>query len=79
MQSNRFLYTVIAVQALALGYLGLQSHQPMAMAQGVPDAGAQLDQIIQQTKATNAKFDRLLALLESGKVQVITKSDDKAK
>ena len=71
MKSSRIIYTVLVVQTVLLGYLVLSSSETRAMAQ-VPDQGAQLNQIIDQSKATNAKLDRILTLLESGKLQVVT-------
>jgi hypothetical protein len=66
---SRILYTVIAVQAVVIGYLALNPSQPAAMAQ-VPDSGLQLQQIIEQSKQTNAKLDKIVGILESGKLQV---------
>ena len=69
MSRSRILYTVITVQAVVIGYLALNPSQPAAVAQ-VPDSGLQLQQIIEQTKQTNAKLDRIIGILESGKLQV---------
>ncbi len=69
MSRSRILYTVIAIQAVVIGYLALNPSQPAAMAQ-IPDSGLQLQQIIEQSKQTNAKLDRIVAILESGKLQV---------
>ncbi len=69
MSRSRILYTVVAVQAVVIGYLALKPSQPAAMAQ-VPDSGLQLQQIIEQSKQTNAKLDRIIGILESGKIQV---------
>ena len=74
MSRSRILYTVVAVQAVVVGYLALNPSQPAAMAQ-VPDSGLQLQQIIEQTKQTNAKLDRIIGILESGKLQVKIAAD----
>lgn len=42
-----------------------------AWAQGIPDAGAQRDQIIDQLKLLNKKVDHQNKLLVSGKVRVV--------
>lgn len=43
----------------------------------VPDSGAQRTQMIDQQKATNDKLDKIIDLLQSGKLQVVVqKSDD---
>jgi hypothetical protein len=48
-----------------------------AMAQ-IPDAGAQNAQIIDELKQTNTTLDKLLDVLQSGKLQVtVAKPDDK--
>lgn len=67
---DRVLYVAVTVQSLALGYLLLSPSQPAAMAQ-IPDQGAQFQQMIDQTKSTNAKLDRIISILESGKLKVI--------
>jgi hypothetical protein len=63
------LFAVVAVQAVVIGYLALNPSQPAAMAQ-IPDSGAQFQQMIEQTKQTNAKLDRIIGILEGGKLQV---------
>ena len=69
MKSTRVLYVVLAIQSALIGYFLLLPAQPQALAQ-IPDQGAQLNQLIEQEKALNTKLDRLLQLLESGKLQV---------
>lgn len=70
--NTRLVYAVLAVQTVILGYLVISpmSLQPTAMAQGVPDQGAQLQQIIDDTHAMNAKLERVVQVLEGGKLQV---------
>jgi len=44
----------------------------------IPDAGAQNAQIIDELKHTNATLDKLLDVMQSGKLQVtVAKPDDK--
>ena len=74
MNQNRRISTllgwVIALQALVLlGQWTGNSWTNKAQAQ-IPDAGAQHAEMIDQQKHTNTKLDRIIELLESGKVQV---------
>lgn len=69
MKSSQVLYVVLAIQSAILGYLVIGAAQPTAMAQ-VPDQGAQLHQLIEESKAINVKMDRIISVLESGKMQV---------
>lgn len=75
---SRVVYTLLFVQSAVLACLLLAPAQPAAVAQ-VPDQGAQLQELIQQNKSINAKMDRLLNLLESGKLQVHVVADKNAK
>jgi hypothetical protein len=69
MKTTRLLVAVLVLQVLILGSLWT-SHQVLpAMAQ-VPDAGAQQQKQIEELQALNAKFDKVIDLLGSGKVQV---------
>jgi hypothetical protein len=48
-----------------------------ARADGIPDTGAQQQEIISQLKSTNDKLDKLITLLGSGDLQVkLVKPDD---
>ena len=65
------LGVVVVVQTLLL--LSLWAGGPaagVARADGIPDAGAQREDILNQLKATNAKLDALTALLSGGKLEV---------
>jgi hypothetical protein len=64
-----------ATGGLVLGLALSGRPSSTAMAQ-IPDQGAQLLQLIDQSKALNAKMDRLLALLEGGKLEVHFKTED---
>lgn len=73
---SKLLVMVIVLQALTL--LGQWTGAPRlapAAAQ-VPDAGGQRLQMINELQATNQKLDRLVNLLESGKLQVMASLPD---
>jgi hypothetical protein len=69
--STKLLTVVVVLQSLILlgQWLGTPSVLPAAQAQ-VPDAGGQRMQIIKELEALNAKTERMMTLLESGKVTV---------
>lgn len=70
MKSNRLLVVVIVLQALVL--LGQWTGMPRvapATAQ-IPDGGNQRQAMVDEQRATNAKLDKLIDLLQSGQVQV---------
>jgi hypothetical protein len=74
--ASRLLIVVIVLQSLTL--LGQWTGSPRiapASAQ-IPDPGAQRLQMVDEQKATNQKLDRLINLLESGKLQVIASMPD---
>jgi hypothetical protein len=74
----KWLGIVVVTQVLILLTLwGAGPSTPIARADGIPDAGQQRDQMIEQMKATNEKLDKLLALLSGGDLQVkVAKPDD---
>ncbi len=76
--TNKWLGVVVALQAVILLTLwGAGPSATTAKADGIPDAGQQRDEMIQQMKATNEKLDKLLALLSGGDLQVkLAKPDD---
>jgi hypothetical protein len=79
MKSSKLLATVIVLQAVILLTLWLGTPIQSAHAQ-IPDSGAQLNEIIDQLKASNVKLDKLEGILESGKLQVVVaKPDDSQK
>ncbi len=69
MKTSRILYTLVIVQAATLAYVVFAPSQPTAMAQ-IPDQGAQLQAVVDQTKEVNVKLDRIIGILEGGKMQV---------
>lgn len=79
MKTIKLLTVVIGLQVLTLAgqWLGGPSI-PAANAQ-MANPGADRAEMIDQIKSTNAKLDRLIQILESGKLQVITHSSDDGK
>jgi hypothetical protein len=76
---NRLLAIVIAMQALTLLGQWTAADRPRMVSPAgaqVPDAGGQRLQMIDQLKQTNQKLDRLVTLLESGKLQVVASVPD---
>ena len=74
MNSTKLLVVIAGLQVLTVAgqWLGQgTSVLPAAQAQ-IPDAGGQRAEMIDQMKATNARLDKLIGLLESGNVQVKT-------
>lgn len=69
MKTVRILTAAVVLQFVLIGYLALYTGQSTAMAQ-IPDQGAQLQQLIEESKALNAKMDRLITMLEGGKLKV---------
>jgi cell division protein FtsB len=69
MRKEHMLLVVIAVQAAAIVGLMFGEARQAAVAQ-IPDQGAQLQKVIDETKQVNAKLDRIVTILESGKLQV---------
>jgi len=70
MKTTKLLIAIVVLQSLIL--LGQWTgYGPVSPAHAqVPDAGAQRLQIVDELKALNAKMDKLIETLESGKVQV---------
>jgi hypothetical protein len=79
MKTTKLLTVVVVLQGLILlgQWLGAPSLLSPAQAQ-VPDSGAQRVQIIEELKALNGKTERLISLLESGKLQVRVAGEEKA-
>jgi hypothetical protein len=76
--AKRWIGLMIGLQALILVTLwGAGPSARVARADGIPDAGAQRDEMIQQQKATNEKLDKLLAFLAGGDLKVtVNKSEE---
>jgi hypothetical protein len=76
MKTERLLTAVVVLQMLILLTQWLGTPVSPAQAQ-IPDQGAQLNEIITQIQGSNVRLDKLIGILESGKLQVVSvKSDD---
>ena len=80
MKSAKLLTVVVVLQALILvgQWLGSPSLVSPAQAQ-IPAAGGQRQEIISLLKGTNDKLDRLIGILESGKLEVRVAGADENK
>jgi hypothetical protein len=76
---QRFLVIIVVLQGLLLlSQLAGPGTTTPAWAQ-IPDAGAQRNAVIEELKTLNGKMDKLMEVLESGKIQVkATLPEDKA-
>ena len=81
MKSAKMLTVVVVLQGLILmgQWLGAPSMVSPAHAQ-IPDAGGQRLEMINELKALNGRMDKLVSILESGKleVKVVHADDNKA-
>jgi len=78
MKSTKLLTVVVVLQGLILmgQWLGSPTMVSPAQAQ-VPDAGAQRFEMITELKSLNGKMEKLIAVLESGKLEVkVAHADD---
>ena len=81
MKSNRWYGVMFLLQVLTLGAVMTSQGPgilPAASAQ-VMDSGAQRAQLVEEMKSLNTKMDRLLGLLEGGKLQVQAVTPDERK
>lgn len=81
MNTTKWLGVMVVLQVLTLLGVWAGNHAPdvlpQAQAQAL-DSGSQRQQIISELKDTNTKLDRLLNLLENGKLQVqVNQPDEK--
>ena len=78
MNTTKLLTVVVILQGLILlgQWLGAPSVLSPAQAQ-IPDAGGQRSQIIRELEQLNAKTDKMLSILDSGKLQVQVVNNDK--
>ncbi len=76
MTSIRYLNAILTILTVVLGvqlwttWTAGPAWSDTARAQGIPDGGAQRQQIVDQLKLVNKKVDQLQGLLTSGKVRV---------
>ncbi len=74
--TNRLLGIVVVLQVLVLCTLWTAHSLPVAQAQ-IPDPGAQRERQTEELRALNAKMEKLVDLLASGKLQVQVAGADK--
>jgi hypothetical protein len=76
-KTSKLLVVTVLLQSLILwGMWTQRDPSPAAQAQTI-DPGAQRMEIKQELEKTNAKLDRLIAILEGGKLQVtVVQSDE---
>ena len=78
MKTTRLLTVVVILQALILvgQWLGGPTLVAPAQAQ-IPDPGAQQLQVIRELQSLNGKMDRMIGILESGKLEVrVARADE---
>jgi hypothetical protein len=80
MKTTQLLTVVVILQALILAgqWLGSPSLVTPARAQ-IPDPGAQQQQVIKELQSVNAKMERMIGILESGKLEVRVAGADENK
>ena len=82
MSSIRYLNTILTALTLVIAaqlwttWSASPSMASTAEAAGIPDTGAQNQQMIDQLKLLNQKTEEIKGLLASGKLHVVTSSDD---
>ena len=65
------MFAVIVVQGVVIAaLLKLPPNASVAEAQGIPDAGAQRQQMLEELRAVNGRVDRLTSLLTTGGLKV---------
>lgn len=85
MNTTRYLNTILTVIAVLLSlnlFIAWSSSDGIAtpvMAQGIPDAGAQRLQMVDELKKLNRQTGELKSLLSSGKLRVIATMPDEKK
>ncbi len=79
--NHRLLVSIVALQVLTLAsqWTGSSSSTANAARGEIPDPGARQMQMVDELKQMNAKLDRLVGVLEGGKLQVTTVSADPKK
>ena len=80
-RSTRVLLSVIALLLGANLLVQINNSSPprAAMAAGIPDAGAQLQGVIDQLVELNKRVDKMQSYLESGNLSVKAAKSDKDK
>jgi hypothetical protein len=80
MKNAKLLTVVLVLQGLILAGQWLGSPSLVAPAQAqIPDAGAQRIEMVKELQTLNGKMDRLIGILESGKLEVRVAGADENK
>ncbi|MDP9175450.1 MAG: hypothetical protein M3O30_16535 [Planctomycetota bacterium] len=75
MRTQKLLAAILVLQVVNL--LNQWVGAPISRAQAqVPDAGAQRLQMIDEIRASNEKLDKMISILDSGKLQVVVAKPD---
>lgn len=79
-RNSKLLASILVLQVLTLGsqWTGQAGVSP-AVAASIPDPGARQMQMVDELKELNTKFDRFLAVVESGKLQVNVVNPEESK
>ena len=77
--TSKWLAFVVVLQGMILLTLWGGQSLPSARAAGIPDAGAQQQEIIDQLKSSNDKLDKLIKILSGGDLQVKVINPDESK
>lgn len=75
----RLLGVVVALQAITILGLWVTPNWTSTAQAQIPDAGAQRNQMIDELRTMNGKMDKLMAILEGGKIQVRSEPADAKK
>jgi hypothetical protein len=75
----RLLGLVVALQAITILGLWVTPNWTSTAQAQIPDAGAQRNQMIDELRTLNGKMDKLMAILEGGKIQVRSEPADAKK
>ena len=75
----RLLGVVVALQAITILGLWVTPNGTSTAQAQIPDAGAQRNQMIDELRTMNGKMDKLMAILEGGKIQVRSEPADAKK
>jgi hypothetical protein len=79
MNRVRFLLTIIVLQALVIAAQWMGGSGVRDAYGQIPDAGGQRAQMIDELKSLNSKMDKLMGILEGGKLQVRVVPPDERK
>jgi hypothetical protein len=79
MNRVRFLLTIIVLQALVIAAQWMGGSGITRAYGQIPDAGGQRAQMIDELKSLNSKMDKLMGILEGGKLQVRVVPPDERK